>query len=383
MFLFLSCIFGVFSAQALVTSDQVLKTAWSDQTYLVHDEIQSTDSKNPFRTVEAFASTEDNGKNEVEVGLKFQLKSWPEWSSGRSRGQQQRIQKESALAWALRDRYGMLLNYQINLQKLQLLKNAQASSEAYVQAQSLSLKAGRSTQKSFLNAQGDQYKLKRLENAVELEQELLKNRLQRWVGGQGNVELEMFDLLGVDDVYAAVKSSSDEGSLTARLAKEELINIGQELEIVRGRENQWFKGFEIAQTQKSDERKFEFEVTFQLPILASDDWAKEKQNELILKKSLKQREIENTGDRLKILRLQILNLVEMYRIEKKKRGQTVRGADPLVNLEAKLMDQEEQLELLNQRQEVTLLYLDYLLESEILLKDPQKHYLVASQKALQ
>jgi hypothetical protein len=73
----------------------------------------------------------------------------------------------------------------------------------------------------------------------------------------------------------------------------------------------------------------------------------------------------------------------MYRIEKKKRGQTVRGADPLVNLEAKLMDQEEQLELLNQRQEVTLLYLDYLLESEILLKDPQKHYLVASQKALQ
>jgi hypothetical protein len=383
MFLFLSCLFSFFSAQARVTSDQVLKTAWSDQTYLVHDEIQSTDSKNPFRTVEAFASTEDNGKEEVEVGLKFQLKSWPEWRSGRSRSEQQKIQKESALAWALRDRYGMLLNYQINLQKMKLLKEALASSDAYVRAQSLSLKAGRSTQKTFLNAQGDQYKLKRLENAAQLEQELLKSRVQRWLGAQGDSELETFELLGVDDVYATVKSSTEEGSLTARLAKEELVNIGQELEIVRGRERQWFKGFEIAQTQKSDERKFEFEVTFQLPILASDDLAKEKQNELILKKSLKQREIENTGDRLKILRLQILNLVEIYRIEKKKRGASARGADPLQNLESKLMDQEEQLELLNQQQEVTLLYLDYLLESEILLKDPQKHYLVASQKALQ
>lgn len=383
MFLFLSCLFSFYSAHALVTSDQVLKTAWSDQTYLVHDEIHSTDSKNPFRTVEAFASTEDNGQDEVEVGLKFQLKSWPEWRSGRSRSDQQKIQKESALAWALRDRYGLLLNYQINLQKLKLLKEALASSDAYVKAQSLSLKAGRSTQKTFLNAQGEQYKLKRLENAAQLEQELLKGRLQRWLGNQIDSEVESFDLIGVDDVFTTVKSSVAEGSLTARLAKEELVNIGQELEIVRGRERQWFKGFELAQSRKSDERRLEFEVTFQLPILASDDLAKEKQNELILKKSLKQREIENTGDRLKILRLQILNLVEIYRIGAKKRGVSARGADPLQNLESKLMDQEEQLELLNQQQEVTLLYLDYLLESEILLKDPQKHYLVASQKALQ
>jgi hypothetical protein len=383
MYLFLSCLFSVFSAQALVTSDQVLKTAWSDQTYLVHDEIQSTDSKNPFRTVEAFASTEDDGKEEVEIGLKFQLKSWSEWRSGRSRSEQQKTQKDSALAWALRDRYGMLLNYQINLQKMKLLKDTMASTDAYVRAQSLALKAGRTTQKSFLNAQSDQYKLKRLESAAQLEQELLKNRLQRWLGEQKSLDLESFELLGVDDIYAMVKSSSAEGSLSARLAQQELVNIVQELEIVRGRERQWFKGFEVAQTQKSAERKFEFEVTFQLPILASDDWAKEKQNELILKKSLKQREIENSGDKLKILRLQILNLVEIYRIEKKKRGTNARGADPLLNLEAKLMDQEEQLELLNQQQEVTLLYLDYLLESEVLLKDPQKHYLIASQKALQ
>lgn len=380
MFWLLSLFLGANSHA--VSSEQVLKTAWSDQTYLVHDEIQSTNSKNPFRTVEAFASTEDNGKEEVEVGLKFQLKSWPEWRSGRSRSDQQRVQKESALAWALRDRYGALLSYQMNLQKLKILKTAIQSSEAYMQAQSLSLKAGRSTQKSYLNAQAELYKMKRMENTLQLEQELLGGRLRRWMGSQEKSELEPFELLGVDDVYAAVKNAAPESSLTARLAREELINIGQELEIVRGRERQWFKGFEIAQTQKSDERKFEFEVTFQLPILGSDDLAKEKQNELILKKSLKQREIENTGDRLKILRLQILNLVEIYKIEKQKRGAPARGADPLINLESKLMAQEEQLDLLNQQQEVTLLYLDFLLESEILLKDPQKHYLTTAQRDL-
>ncbi|MNY78592.1 hypothetical protein D3C86_2189030 [compost metagenome] len=58
----------------------------------------------------------------------------------------------------------------------------------------------------------------------------------------------------------------------------------------------------------------------------------------------------------------------------------VKGADPLVNLEAKLTSLEDQVDLLNQQQEVTLLYLDYLLESESFAKEPEKNFLIAGQK---
>lgn len=368
------------SAAFAITPEQVLKTAWTDQTYLVHEEIKSTDSKNPFRSVEAFASTEDKNKPDTEVGLKFQLKSWPEWRSGRSRSAQQRLQKESALSWALRDRYGLLANYQINDQKLKLIHEAKVTSEAYSKAQALSLKAGRATQKSFLNAQGTEYKLKRLERTLEVEQEILRDRLKRWIPEDKNETLESFVLVSVDDIFATIKESAPEGSLTAKLAGEELTNIGQELEIVRGRDNQWVKSFEVSHVKKPDESHYQFEVTLQLPPLASDDMLREKQNELILKKALKQREIENTSDRIKIMRLQILNLVEVYQAEKKKRGGFVKGADPIVNLEGKLNSLEEQLDLLNQQQEVTLLYLDYLLETETLSKEPEKNFLLAGHK---
>ncbi|MFS4458046.1 hypothetical protein [Bdellovibrio sp. HCB2-146] len=372
----------IFASTAVwaATPEQILKTAWTDQTYLVHDEIKSTDSKNPFRSVDAFASTEDKSKPDTEVGLKFQLKSWPEWRSGRSRLGQQRLQKESALSWALRDRYGLLANYQLNQQKLKLLSEAKATSEAFSKAQALSLKAGRSTQKTFLNAQSEEYKLKRMENTIELEQEILKDKIQRWLGADKDKSLESYELVSVDDIYKAVKETAPEGSLTAKLAGEELTNIGQELEIVRGRENQWVKSFEVSHVKKPDESHYQFEVTLQLPPFGSDDMLREKQNELILKKALKQREIENTGDRLKIMRLQILNLVEIYQIEKKKRGSFVKGADPLVNLEAKLTSLEEQVDLLNQQQEVTLLYLDYLLENESLAKEPEKNFLIAGKR---
>ena len=258
--------------------------------------------------------------------------------------------------------------------------DAKATSESFRKAQALSLKAGRSTQKNFLNAQSEEYKLKRMESTIVLEQEILKDKMRRWLGPEQDKALENYELVSVDEIFKVVKDTAPEGSLTAKLASEELTNIGQELEIVRGRDRQWFKSFEVAHVKKTDENFYEFGVTIQLPILGSDDMLREKQNELILKKSLKQREIENTGDRLKIMRLQILNLVEIYQIEKKKRGVFVKGADPLVNLEAKLTSLEDQIDLLNQQQEVTLLYLDYLLENESLAKEPEKNFLIAGQK---
>jgi hypothetical protein len=51
------------------------------------------------------------------------------------------------------------------------------------------------------------------------------------------------------------------------------------------------------------------------------------------------------------------------------------SADPLVNIQTKLASQQEQLDLLNQRQSITTMYLDYLLENEILIKEPERNHL--------
>jgi hypothetical protein len=367
-----------------LTPEQVLKTAWSDKTYLVHENIQDTDSKNPFRNVEATYTNEQNGSTETEIELKFNLKSFAEWKSGRSRTDQAKVLKESALAWALRDRYSLILSYSLGEQKLKAITTSIETSEKNMKAIGLSMQAARSTSKNYLDAKEDLLRLNRAKALLLEEREILNKRLQRWLP-EGDPKIEGLDILNVDDVAAALQAkASPAESLTGKLAQEEIQQIDQELQIVKGRENQWFKSFDISQAEKKHEKFYELGLTLQLPPLGSDDLSKQRQNELILKKALKQRDYENTSDRLQILRFQILNAIELY---KSASGNLTaisktRSTDPLVNLQTKLSSQKEQLDLLTQQQGILTLYLDYLVESEVLSKEPSVNHLSQAKKAI-
>lgn len=367
-----------------MTPEQVLKTAWADKTYLVHDNIQDIDSKNPFRSVEAVYSSEQNGSTETEVGLKFNLKSFPEWKSGRSRSDQAAVLKESALAWALRDRYSVILSADLNERKLKVLNGTIETSEKNLKAVGLSMQAAKATSKNYLDAKEDLLRLQRAKALILEEKEILGKRLRRWAPEQEPL-INALDTLSAEDVAQALQTKgAPTESLTGRLAQEEIQQLDQELQIVKGRENQWFKSFDVAQAEKKSEKFIEVGVTLMLPPLGSDDLSKQRQNELILKKALKQRDYENTSDRLQILRFQILNAIELYRSAQASLKVTAkaRAADPLASLQTKLTSQKEELELLTQQQGILILYLDYLVESEVLSKEPQINHLSQSKKTI-
>ncbi|KHD89260.1 MAG: hypothetical protein OM95_04885 [Bdellovibrio sp. ArHS] len=367
-----------------VTPEQVLKTAWNDKTYLSFEEIQATDSKNPLRSVEGFVSSEEEERDtESKIGLKFQFKSWPEWKTGRPKGTEQKLLRSASLGWALKNRYNTLLIYELNRQKTAKLSQMIQLSERHVQAQTLSLRAGRSTSKSYISARAELVKLKRSLSVLQQERQMLETRIQVWVPSWQEGSLETLNLVSVEDVEQNLKASVVKGdSLTKKIANEEIEQLTQELTIVKGRENQWFKGVDVSQNRKKNDISYEIEVTLQLPFLFSDDLSKQKQNELILKRALKQRDVEETGNRLETLRVQILNLIEIYKDTQKLSRIQGGGLDPLANIERKLAEEQEALDLLNQQQEILSLYLEYLLESEILNNRPEKNYLDKSLKAL-
>ncbi|WP_373998211.1 hypothetical protein [Bdellovibrio bacteriovorus] len=375
----------LFATSALaITPEQVLKTAWNDKTYLSFEEVQATDSKNPLRSVDGFVSTEDDdGDTKSKIGLKFQFKSWPEWKTGRPKGTEQKLLRNTSLGWALKNRYNTLLLYELNRQKSEKLKDVIKLAERNVQAQTLSLRAGRVTSKSFVSARSELVKLKRTLALLQQEKQMLETKIQVWVPSWKEGELDNLNLISIDDVEQSLKETVVKGdSLTKKIANEEIEQISQELTIVKGREKQWFKGLDVSQNRKNDDISYEVEVTVQLPFLFSDDLAKQKQNELILKRALKQRDIEETGNRLETLRVQVLNLIEIYKDTQKLSKIQASSLDPLANIERKIVEQQEELDLLNQQQEILSLYLEYLLESEILNNSPEKNYLDKSLKAL-
>jgi hypothetical protein len=377
-------VFFLSTAQAL-TSEQVLKTAWSDKTYRVHENILDTDSKNPFRSIDGFYSVEHNDKKETEVGLKFNLKSFPEWQSGRSRIEQSQVLKESSLSWALRDRYGAIVNMIMTEKKLQLIDEYIQTSERHLKAQSLSLKAVGANSKSYLEAKDDLMRLNRTRALLTEEKEILKNKLQRWMPEENNLNLENNVLIEVPDLVNALQSQSLPGqSLTGRLAKEELLQLDQELKILKGREDQWVKSFEVAQVNKKDEKFYELSLTLQLPPLGSDDWARQRQNELLLKSTLRQRDLDNNSDRLQILRFQILNSAELYKNTLSTSINVSRGrsADPMANIQGRILRYKEEMDFLNQKQVLLNLYLDYLVESEAFSKEPNVNHLSPDKKAI-
>lgn len=369
-----------------VTPEQVLKTAWSDKTYTSQEEMRPTDSRNPLRNVEGFVSAEqEDNKNEYEVGLKFQFRSWSEWKLGPNTEPRKKVLKEASLAWALHERYLNLISYQISQQKMALLNSSMKLSEGYLKAQSLSLRAGRTSTKSFLGAQGDIYKLKRLEAGIAQENKLAAKKIKSWVPQWDEKSLENFDLISVQEVVETVGSlATPDASLTARIYETEFKDISRELEILRGREDQWVKGLDVSQTHKEAEIGYKVELTLQLPHLGSDDLSRQKQNELILKRALKQKEAEDSKDRLVSLKNQIQNLAGLYKMTSQglKESQKVKGQDTLSVLEGRLLQEQTELDLLSQQQEILTLFVEYLLESERLAAEPAKNHLSKTPKVV-
>ncbi|UXR64679.1 hypothetical protein EZJ49_00220 [Bdellovibrio bacteriovorus] len=373
------------SSQAL-TAEQVLKTAWQDETVLSQEQMRSTDSRNPLRNVEAFASVEkEDQKREYEVGLKFQFRSWPEWKLGAGAESQTRIVKEASLAWALHERYVHLVSLEITRQKKEALERILKLSESYRKAQGLSLRAGRSTSKSFLGAQADIYKLKRLESVVIQEHQTVVQKIRQWAPDWKDENLTSFDLLAVEDVLEAVSAQKvHERSLSARLLQAEYKDLGKELEILRARENQWIKGMDVSQSRKDEEVGYKVELSIQLPGLGSDDLSRQKQNELVLKRALKLKEATGSQDRLQSLRNQIQNLGSLYKMSRSGLvlSQKSRSADTLTELENRMSSEQAQLDLLSQQQEILLLYVEYLLENERLTEEPTRNFLSRTLKTV-
>lgn len=365
-------------AQA-ATSEQILRTAWTDDIYLSHSDLQASNSANPFRTVEAYVAREGLvEKQETEIGLKFNFKSWPEWRFGQDKTLQQQLLREASLGWALRERYAALLSYSFNEEKIELLKETLSLSEAQVKAQALSLKAGKVTPKSFLSAKIEMTKLRRTQNALHQERTRLQRQFREWLPEWSASNFDTGDRVTVQDIASYIGEQPNSGpSLTNKLATKELQDLEEEMQVVRGRERQWFKAFEVAQARNKGEENYEVQLTFQLPIFSSDDIAKQKQNEIILKTALKQKELRELNYRLESLKLQILSSIEMYKLASEGAEISIKssGTDPLANIERKISANQERLELLSQQQEITALYLDYLLESEVLVKAPEKNYL--------
>lgn len=374
----------IFSSGAYgVSQEQVLKTAWEDKTYLSYDEIQSTDSRNPLRSVEGIISQEKNSYTEVEAGLKFNFKSWVEWRTGTPKASEQNLLKQSSLGWALKSRYSTLLFYELNRRKLESVHELIQLSEQYLKAQGLSLRSGRSTAKAFLSAKTDLFKFNRIQSALFQEQELLEKRIKLWIPEWKEGPLAPMNLISIQDISQSLTTqSSGNESLTRKITKQEVSQLAQELEIVRGRENQWIKGIEITHVNKNDEDRYKIGMTLQLPFLGSDDLAKQKQNELILKQALKRRDLDETSGQLQTLKVQILNLIDIYKTAQKIENIRIQTSDPLLNIERQIVEHQEKMEMLNQQQEITALYLDYLLENETLIKNPDKNYLDPDLKAI-
>ncbi|MGZ3770763.1 MAG: hypothetical protein ACXVCP_06195 [Bdellovibrio sp.] len=371
-------------ASHAITFEHVLKTAWEDKTYLSYDQMQSTDSVNPFRTVEGIASNEKDGYSRAELGLKFNLKAWSEWKAGASLKSEQSLLKQSSLAWALKIRYNTLLLYQLNKIKADNISEQIKLSEQYLKAQGVALRSGRLTAKAFLSSESDIFKLQRTQVALLQEREVLQKRLQIWIPNLKNEELAGTDLIGIEDISQKIESQpSVSESLTRKISKQEIAQIEQELQIVNGRENQWIKSLQLSHVVRNDEDRFKVELTLQLPFLAQDDLSKQKQNDLILKKALKQRDLDETADQLENIKMQISNLIGLYRTAQKLHiNYKIKTLDPLLNAERLIIEQQEKFELLNQQQAITMLYLDYLLESEVLTKNPEKNYLDRGLKSI-
>lgn len=364
------------SSHAFTTND-VLKTAWTDDFYVSQTNRISPSTANPFRNVELTASQETDSDKETEVGLKFQFKSYPEWKLRNTSKDAERVVESFSLSWALHTRYLAVMKHKLLSEKMKCAQTSQDYLKRWTEAQGVSLRAGRASGKAFTKARLDTLKNERL--LRQLEYEILQNTklIQHWDQKFKDEDRITSSFLSVKSIEAIIHEITPEklDTLTFKLGHQEIDQLQKEIEVVQGKENQWFKSIGVSKKNKKDEDVYEVQVSIQLPFLFSDESAIQKKNELVFKRAQKKRDLEEK-ETLSILRTRLLNTLTDFEIITAEKNQVGRSAtDPLEKLEEKIAQGAQCIEAVDLQMDLYTQYIQFLLESELLAKQPQRNFL--------
>lgn len=365
-----------FSCNAVTTND-VLKTAWADEFYVSQTNRISPSTANPFRNVELTASQETDANKETEVGLKFQFKSYPEWKLRNTSKDAERVVESFSLSWALHTRYIAIMKHKLLSEKMKCAQAAHNSLKRWTEAQGVSLKAGRASGKTFTKARLDTLKNERL--VRQLEYEILQNTklIQHWEQKFKEEDRFVAPFLSAKAIEAVVHEIPLERieTLSLRLGHQEIDQLQKEIEVVQGKEDQWFKSIGVSKKNKKDEDVYEVQVSIQLPFLFSDESAIQKKNELVFKRAQKKRDLEER-EGLSVLRTKLLNtLTDFEIIDSERNLKRTSATDPLEKLEEKISQASQCIESVDLQIDLYTQYIQFLLESELLAKQPQRNFL--------
>lgn len=360
-----------------MTTNEVLKTAWSDDFYVSQTNRISPSTANPFRNVELTASQETDSDKETEVGLKFQFKSYPEWKLRNTSKDAERIVESFSLSWALHTRYLAIMKHKLLSEKMKCAQTSQDYLKRWTEAQGVSLRAGRASGKAFTKARLDSIKNERL--VRQLEYEILQNTklIQHWDQKFKDQDRFVSAFLSPKSLEAIIHEVTPEklDTLTSKLGHQEIDQLQKEIEVVQGKEDQWFKSIGVSKKNKKDEDVYEVQVSIQLPFLFSDESAIQKKNELVFKRAQKKRDLEEK-EGLSVLRTRLLNTLTDFEIITSEKNQFGRSAtDPLEKLEEKIVQGAQCIDAADLQMDLYTQYIQFLLESELLAKQPQRNFL--------
>lgn len=359
------------------TTNDILRTAWSDDFYVSQINRISPSTANPFRNVELTASQETDADRETEVGLKFQIKSYPEWKLRNTSKDAERAVEDFSLSWALQTRYLAIMKHKVLSEKMKCAQIGHEHLKRWTEAQGVSLKAGRASGKTFTKARLDMIKNERL--IRQLEYEILQNTklIQQWdrkFKDKDYFTSPFHSTKVIERIVQEVAPDKNE-TLSYKLGHQEIDQLQKEIEVVQGKEDQWFKSIGVSKKNKKDEDVYEVQVSIQLPFLFSDESAIQKKNELVFKRAQKKRDLEER-EGLTVLRTKLLNTLTDFEAITSEDNRIGRSAiDPLEKLEEKIAQGGQCIDAADLQLDFYTQYIQFLLESEVLAKQPQRNFL--------
>lgn len=355
------------------TADVVLSDL--NQELGVYDQIESTKTNNPFRDVEAFVNNDSwSERHGVEVGIKLKLKPFQEWQLSRADSTNAELIKKFNKSATLKTRFEVLVEYKQALQKIDLYQAMIKKMNQALKLQEIDVVSGKSEMSSLLNSKSSLERYLAELKMTEIHRDNLLNLLTLWAGKQDLANDYSFISLEIMQ-REIIKLPHNQKTLTDQLRQEEMSQIEKEIKILRARDRQWLNEFEIKRSNIRREEDYEVGLKFRIPVLSSDSWARQKMNELLIKKTLKQRELREQAILILDLSNKINADIDRYKRQvqgaKKTLELTARGA-----LETQIKQLGEQIESVSLLESIYLQYIYLLFEVDRL----QPQYLIGSHK---
>lgn len=353
------------------TVDKVLGDL--DQELGVYDQLESTKTNNPFRDVEAYFSNDRwRERSAVEMGFKFKLKPYQEWQLSRIDATNADLVKRFNKSSTLKNRFEVLLGYKQNTLRVKLYQEAIHKYDQLIKVQQLDIVSGKSDGNSLLNSRGERESLLADLKTTEINRENLKHLLTLWTG-ESEIQ-DDYDFVSMQSIRTnLVKLPKKQATMTDQLRQEELSQIEKEMKILRARDRQWLNEVEIKKNDISREEDYEIGVKFRIPLLSSDSWARQKINELLIKRTLKQRELREQVISVSELGERVSADIDRYqKLSQAKLRAFEADAQGLLNVELKKV--KNRIEALDLQESIYLQYIYILFEMDSLKSD----YLVGS-----